>query len=56
MKQSESRAIQKHLKAQYTAVTIRLHNERDRELLEIYRSIPNKREWLKECLRRYKNG
>lgn len=56
MKDSQRRAIEKHLREQYTSFTIRLHKERDAELIEIYKSIPNKREWIKKALEEYKQS
>lgn len=56
MKDSQRKAIEKHLRVHYTSFTIRLHKERDAELIEIYKSIPNKREWMKKCLEEYKQS
>lgn len=56
MKETQRKAIEKHLREQYTAFTIRLHKERDADLIEVYKSIPNKREWIKKCLEEYKQS
>lgn len=37
------------------AVTIRLRRNEDAELIEVYRKIPNKAEWLRSCLMEQKN-
>ncbi len=34
-------------------ISIRLNTEKDAELIAIYQTIPNKREWLKKCLLEY---
>ena len=34
-------------------VAVKLNKATDAELIEIYRSIPNKAQWIKDCLRRY---
>ena len=34
-------------------IAIKLNKATEPELVEIYRSIPNKAQWFKDCLRRY---
>lgn len=38
------------------SIAFRLSRSRDAELIEIYESIPNKMEWFRECLTRYKGN
>lgn len=37
-----------------TTIAIHLRTDRDAELIEIYRSIPDKTDWFRDCLRKYK--
>ena len=34
-------------------IAIKLNKVTDADLIETYRSIPNKAQWFKECLRKY---
>lgn len=34
-------------------IAIKLNKVTDSELIEVYRSIPNKSQWFKECLKKY---
>ena len=38
------------------AVTIRLRKKEDAELIKIYKEIPNKAEWFRECLLKQKKA
>lgn len=46
--------INKWDKANRVSVSIRLRKREDAELIEVFRTIPNKAEWLRDCLRREK--
>jgi hypothetical protein len=52
--ESEKRAKNKYGRERMTSIAFRLHNENDAELIEIYRSIPDKAGWFREVLREYK--
>ena len=36
------------------SITLCMRREADAELIEVYQSIPNKTEWFRECLQKYK--
>ena len=44
---------QKYDRENKVQIAIKLNKNTDPELIEIYRLIPNKAQWFKECLRRY---
>lgn len=50
------KATNKYHKTHMTSIAFRLMNDTEREYIEIYKSIPNKREWLKQALLDYKNS
>lgn len=49
-KKSRNAYISEWDKKNRIAVTIRLRRDKDSELIEVYQKIPNKAEWLRECL------
>ncbi len=51
---SKSEYDKEYNRTHTTSCSFRLNNERDADLIEIYRSIPNKAEWFENCLREYK--
>ncbi len=38
------------------SISFRLHRDLDKDLIEIYDSIPNKLDWFKDCLENYKKA
>lgn len=45
--------ISKWSKQNQKSINFRLSKTHEKELIEIFESIPNKAEWFKECLRNY---
>ena len=50
--EAQKRANKKFNREKMYSITFRLHRVNDAELIAIYESIPNKAEWLRECLKR----
>lgn len=44
---------QRYMKANCVSVAIRLNKRTEADLIEIYKSIPEKAQWFKDCLRMY---
>ena len=38
------------------SISFGLHRDLDKDLIEIYDSIPNKLDWFKDCLENYKKA
>lgn len=49
---AQKEASKKYNRKMMMSIAFRLHRETDKELIEIYESIPNKAEWFREALRR----
>ena len=49
---AQKRASQKYNRKMMKNISFSLHKESDKELIEIYESIPNKAEWFREALRK----
>ena len=45
-----------YIKENCVKVNININKKTEAEYLEIYKSIPNKSKWFKECLLEYKNS
>lgn len=45
----------KYFKSNYKRINVNLNQQTEQEYIDIYESIPNKREWFKECLLRYRD-
>lgn len=56
MKELQRKVIEKRLREQYTSFTKGLYKETDAKLIEIYKAIRNKREWIKRWLEEYKQS
>ena len=54
VKDYDKRSHKKYNREKMTSISFRLHNESDAELLEIYRSIPDKMKWFRQALRQHK--
>lgn len=50
--EAQKRANKKFNREKMYSITFRLHRANDAELIRIYESIPNKAEWLRECLKK----
>lgn len=50
--EAQKRANKKFNREKMYSITFRLHRVNDAELIAIYESIPNKAEWLRECLKK----
>lgn len=50
---AQKRAKNKFGREKMTAITFRMHKANDAELIQIYRSIPDKAEWFRSALREY---
>ena len=49
---AQKEASKKYNRKMMMSIAFRLHRESDKELIEIYESIPNKAEWFREMLRK----
>lgn len=54
-KKNKSEYNKKYFKENYKRININLNQQTEQEFIDIYESIPNKREWFKECLLRYRD-
>lgn len=54
VKEYDKRSHKKYNREKMTSISFRLHNVTDADLLEVYRSIPDKMKWFREALRREK--
>lgn len=52
--ESKKRYDRQYRKEKMLSIAFRLSRESDKDLIEIYESIPNKMEWFREALRRTK--
>ncbi len=50
--EAQKRANKKFNREKMLSITFRLHRVHDAELIAIYEAIPNKAEWLRECLKK----
>jgi hypothetical protein len=55
-KERNRQYILAYLKENSIPVNIRMNKKTEAEYIEIYKSIPNKSKWFKECLLEYKNS
>ena len=54
VRDTDKKAHNKFNREKMTSISIRLHNVSDAELIEIYKSIPDKAKWFRSALRKYK--
>lgn len=54
VKEYDKQSHKKYNREKMTSISFRLHNVSDAELIEVYRSIPDKMKWFREALKREK--
>lgn len=52
---AQKKADLKYKQKTYTTMAIGMHNEKDKDILEYMKSIPNKRKYIKELIRKDMN-
>ena len=53
--EAQKKADLKYKQKTYTTMAIGMHKEKDSDILEYMRTIPNKREYIKELIRKDMN-
>lgn len=50
--EAQKRASKEYNRKMMVSISFRLHKESDKDLIQIYESIPNKAEWFRDALKR----
>ena len=56
VKDYDKRAHNKYNREKMVTISVRLHKVNDAELIEVYKSIPDKAQWIRKVLRKEKEG